>query len=1121
MKEMPDNELQPTWYKDAVIYQLHVKSFFDGKADGIGDFVGLTKKLGYLESLGINTLWLLPFYPSPLRDDGYDIADYMDINPSYGTMNDFKKFLSEAHSRGIRVITELVLNHTSDQHKWFKKSREAKPGSYWRDFYVWSDTKERYRDARIIFKDFETSNWTWDPIANAFFWHRFFSHQPDLNFENNAVHKELFKVIDFWLGMGVDGLRLDAVPYLYEQDGTNCENLPQTFAFLKKLRAHIEERFPGRMLLAEANQWPEDAVAYFGNGDMCQMAFHFPLMPRMFMALQMEDRFPIIDIMEQTPPIPENAQWAIFLRNHDELTLEMVSEEERDFMYRSYARDLSARINLGIRRRLAPLLQNSRRRIELLNILLLSLPGAPVIYYGDEIGMGDNHFLGDRNGVRTPMQWSPDRNAGFSPVNPQQLFLPVIIDPEYHYQSVNVENEERNLSSLLWWMRRAIAMRRTFKAFSRGSMTFVKSSNTSVLSFIRRTEDEILLVIINLSRFSQSAFLDLSQFSGFDPVDMFSSNRFPRITNSPYHLTLGFHDYFWLHLKPDYHADPRTESYTLPDFKAGPRWIELFTGSSARKIAAEVLPEYLAQRTTAGCRPKPITQTSIIDQFTIKDDSFHALLLLIRVKYADNKLDTILLPLTLELEVLANAVIGDDKGLILGLVNSGSDGIIYDCTFHPKFLQALSDIVKNKRTLKGLHGELYGESIERKYTCIDEVISPVSRIVKSGKRNSCASLNETMFIKVFRRLEEGKNPEVELPKRLTCDDCSIIPRHLGSVSYKGADTIMYNIASCSDYFNHSKSLWGFALDSVIMFLEEALAKSSEKAIVQSAAIEKKNSSSSGDNSSKTTGSLFEKKVQRLGEITAQMHLGLASELDVDFKKEPFTSLYQRSLYQSFRGLTHRIFGFLESAIESNSFAPEHIEKFKNIIRLRGEIDMLFKRSVTTRITAYRTRIHGDYHLGQILFMDEQFRICDFEGNPRNTLSERRLKRSPLSDVASMIHSFFNVAHLALVNKLQIQPRDRDSLLPQTQTWALTMANIFLGSYFNSLQQTFLGISSINTTQTFLQLFLLEQSLIDFEKALQPGNQMINTLPLCLNYYLKLPVFTSLSSFQELPPGNKS
>jgi len=496
MAQEPDNtSIDPLWYKDAVIYELHVKTFCDSDGDGMGDFRGLMGKLDYLQELGITAIWLLPFYPSPQRDDGYDIADYVDVNPNFGTLDDFRALLDAAHARNLRVITELVINHTSDQNPWFQKSRRAvaatgvggsgrarstgvnDPGYSddlaYKDFYVWSDTPEKFKDARIIFKDFETSNWAWDPLAKAYYWHRFYSHQPDLNFDNPAVHDAVEKVCDFWLSMGVDGLRLDAVPYLYEREDSNCENLAETHEYLRKLRAHVDAKFPNRMLLAEANQWPEDAAAYFGKGDESHMSFHFPLMPRMFMALQMEDRFPIIDIMEQTPSIPKNCQWAMFLRNHDELTLEMVTDEERDYMYRVYATDPHARINLGIRRRLAPLLANSRRKIELLDTLLFSMPGTPIVYYGDEIGMGDNFYLGDRNGCRTPMQWSPDRNAGFSRANPQQLYLPVTIDPEYHYEAVNVENQQKNLSSLLWWTRRVIAMRKNFKAFSRGSLEFL------------------------------------------------------------------------------------------------------------------------------------------------------------------------------------------------------------------------------------------------------------------------------------------------------------------------------------------------------------------------------------------------------------------------------------------------------------------------------------------------------------------------------------------------------------------------------------------------------------------------------------------------------------------------
>ncbi|HLW64966.1 MAG TPA: maltose alpha-D-glucosyltransferase, partial [Gemmataceae bacterium] len=536
---MSDRDAQ--WYKDAILYEVHVRAFHDSDGDGYGDFRGLTEKLDYLEDLGVTAIWVLPFYPSPLKDDGYDIADYTSVHPQYGNLEDFQNFLTQAHHRGIRVITELVLNHTSDQHPWFQRARHAPPGSVERNFYVWSDDPEKYRDARIIFKDFEPSNWSWDRVAKQYYWHRFYAHQPDLNYDNPAVWDAIFPLVDFWMDMGVDGMRLDAVPYLYEREGTNCENLPETHEFLKALRKHIDERYKDRMFLAEANQWPEDAVAYFGNGDECQMAFHFPVMPRLFMALHQEDRFPILDILAQTPPIPDNCQWCMFLRNHDELTLEMVTDEERDYMYRAYAEDRHARINLGIRHRLAPLLKNDRRRIELMNALLFSMPGTPVIYYGDEIGMGDNIFLGDRNGVRTPMQWSGDRNAGFSRANPQRLYLPVIIDPEYHYEAVNVEALQNNPNSLLWWMKRLIALRKRFPAFGRGTMEFMRSSNPKVLAFVRKYLDSRILVVANLSRFVQFAELDLQEFAGVAPEEVFGRTPFPRIGEQSYSLSLGPH----------------------------------------------------------------------------------------------------------------------------------------------------------------------------------------------------------------------------------------------------------------------------------------------------------------------------------------------------------------------------------------------------------------------------------------------------------------------------------------------------------------------------------------------------------------------------------------------------
>ena len=536
------------WYKDAIIYQTHIKSFRDSNADGYGDFKGLMDRLDYIESLGVTAIWLLPFYPSPLRDDGYDISQYEAINPQYGTIEDFKGFLDEAHRRRIRVITELVINHTSDQHPWFQRAKKAPKGSPERAFYVWSDDPKVYKDARIIFTDTERSNWTWDPEAEQFFWHRFFSHQPDLNFDNPKVFEAVVGVMKFWLRMGVDGLRLDAIPYLIERDGTNCENLPETHEVLKQLRAALDAEFPDRIFLAEANQWPPDVRPYFGDGDECHMAFHFPLMPRMFMALRKEDRTPIVEIMQQTPAIPEQCQWAIFLRNHDELTLEMVTDEERDYMYREYATDSRMRINVGIRRRLAPLMDNGRRQIELMNALLMSMPGTPIVYYGDELGMGDNVYLGDRNGVRTPMQWSDDKNAGFSEGDSAALYSPLIVDPPYGYHGINVEAQERTKTSLLRWMRRLIGVRKKYRAFGRGSFEVLHPANRAVLVFIRRYADEVILCVSNLSRYAQAVELDLRDFNGCVPVELWSDRGFPAIGELPYLLTLGPHGVFWFRL---------------------------------------------------------------------------------------------------------------------------------------------------------------------------------------------------------------------------------------------------------------------------------------------------------------------------------------------------------------------------------------------------------------------------------------------------------------------------------------------------------------------------------------------------------------------------------------------
>ncbi|PSN11969.1 maltose alpha-D-glucosyltransferase, partial [filamentous cyanobacterium CCP5] len=631
----------PLWFKQAIIYEVPVRAFADSNADGIGDFAGLTQRLDYLQDLGVTAVWVLPFFPSPLRDDGYDIADYGNVNPIYGTLEDFKEFLEAAHQRNIRVIIELIVNHTSDQHPWFQRARRSPKGSPERDFYVWSDSPQKYQEARIIFQDFELSNWTWDPIAQAYYWHRFYSHQPDLNYDNPAVQKAVFEVLDFWLAMGVDGLRMDAVPYLYEREGTNCENLPETHQFLKDLRRYVDASYPNRMLLAEANQWPEDAAAYYGDGDECHMNFHFPLMPRLFMSLRMEDNFPIIDILQQTPEIPDNCQWGLFLRNHDELTLEMVTDEDRDYMYRVYAHDPQMRINLGIRRRLAPLLGNDRRQIELLHSLLLSLPGTPVLYYGDEIGMGDNVYLGDRNGVRTPMQWSPDRNAGFSRASPQQLFLPLVIESEYHYEAVNVESQRTNANSLWYSFKRLIATRKRFQAFGLGSFELLHSNNRKVLAYMRTYGDEKILVVANLSRHLQTVELDLEDFSGLQPEEIFGRTQFPGITEDPYFLSVGPYGCYWFALKPQrsqMQAPPSERP--IPKLRLPQPWQTAFTRKELEIPLESALLHYLNSFSWFEGKAQ---SAHVIEAIPCDGEAVDARLVWLRVTYIDQEPQTYLL----------------------------------------------------------------------------------------------------------------------------------------------------------------------------------------------------------------------------------------------------------------------------------------------------------------------------------------------------------------------------------------------------------------------------------------------------------------------------------------------
>src|SRR5499427_1747272 len=803
--------VDPLWYKDAVIYELHVKTFCDSDGDGMGDFRGLMEKLDYLHELGITAIWLLPFYPSPLRDDGYDIADYFDVNPRYGTLEDFRAFLDAAHERNLRVITELVINHTSDQNPWFQKSRRAvakygplaagvDSGSEqmarvgdlgysdddltYKDFYVWSETPEKYKDARIIFKDFETSNWAWDPVAKAYYWHRFYSHQPDLNFDNPAVHDAVKKVCDFWLSMGVDGLRLDAIPYLYEREDTNCENLPETHKFLRELRAHVDAKFPNRMLLSEANQWPEDAAAYFGKGDETHMSFHFPLMPRMFMSLQMEDRFPIIDIMEQTPPIPENCQWAMFLRNHDELTLEMVTDEERDYMYRVYATDPHARINLGIRRRLAPLLANNRRKIELLNTLLFSMPGTPILYYGDEIGMGDNFYLGDRNGCRTPMQWSPDRNAGFSRANPQQLYLPVTIDPEYHYEAVNVENQQKNLSSLLWWTRRVIAMRKNFKAFSRGSLEFLNPDNPKVLAFLRHWENETIVVVANLSRFSQSAELDLSRFAGCVPREVFSRNLFRPIRKSRYVITLGPHAYYWFALHAPIDARRASKKHVVPTIKAPAQLDVSLSNSQREQLECDILPNHIQNSRWFGSKARSFRNLKVTEQLPFSPDADGARLWFIDVNYLDAPTETYAIPVKIASGETAHSITQNAPHAIVAQFGRKNGVVLCDAIWDAAFRSQLFDAIVRRRTLSAQAGQFVGLTTSG-FESKEFDIPANSHVLSAEQSNSSMLFDNKFFLKLYRKLEDGINPDVEITRFLTeKTDFPNVPAFVGALEYR-------------------------------------------------------------------------------------------------------------------------------------------------------------------------------------------------------------------------------------------------------------------------------------------------------------------------------------------------
>jgi maltose alpha-D-glucosyltransferase / alpha-amylase len=1055
------------WYKDAVIYELHVRAFADSDGDGIGDFPGLTSKLDYLQSLGVTAIWLLPFYPSPLRDDGYDIADYRSINPAYGTLRDFRAFLREAHKRGFRIITELVINHTSDQHPWFQRARRARAGSVHRDFYVWSDDPGRYPEARIIFKDFEHSNWSWDSLANAYYWHRFYHHQPDLNFDSPHVQREVFRALDYWLDMGVDGLRLDAIPYLFEREGTNCENLPETHDFLKKLRAHVDRRYPDRMLLAEANQPPEDSAAYFGDGDECHMNFHFPVMPRLFMSLRMEDRFPIVDILHQTPEIPDSCQWAMFLRNHDELTLEMVTEEDRDYMWRVYASDPQARINLGIRRRLAPLLGNDRRRMELMNALLLSLPGTPVLYYGDEIGMGDNIYLGDRNGVRTPMQWSTDRNAGFSRANPQRLFLPVIIDPEYHYEALNVEAQHGNPHSLLWWMRRILTLRRRFAAFGRGALELLHPENHRVLAFVRRHSEHCILVVANLSRFVQHVELDLSAFRGVAPIELFGGTRFPEIGDLPYLLTIGPHGFYWFDLEAPADAVPK-EGDGLPSLRVERSWTEVVEGESRTRLAA-ALSRILPGRRWFGAKARTVRELAIRQVVPIGEAKEpDAFLLLFEVEYTEGEAETYTL-------FVAYAR-GRDAGtlrhhhaaaLVADLdvaADSGAPGVLYDALYRPAFGRQLLLAISRRRSARGEGVELVPfvtSALER--TGLEALEPHVSRAEQS---NTSIFFGNRYMLKLFRRVEPGPNPELELGRYLT-EEARFphAPSLAGGLELRRGRTAPSSVAVVQAFVENQGDAWQLTLDTLGRYYERLLTSEPfepppplEDSILELA-----------ENLPAELPGILE-----VYPSSARL-LGRRTEL----APEPFTALYQRSIYQSARTLAVRVLQTLRR--QAPQLPAEERDQAESLLARRQELLDRFRRLVDGKIDAMRTRCHGDFHLGQVLFTGNDFFLIDFEGEPARPLSERRMKRSPLRDVAGMIRSFDYAAFTALLHARHrglVHPEHLPVLEPWARYWYRFTAAIFLASWLEHAGGPPLVPPDRSHLELMLDAFLLEKALYE-------------------------------------------
>jgi maltose alpha-D-glucosyltransferase / alpha-amylase len=1063
------------WYKDAIVYELPVKAFYDSNSDGIGDFAGLAEKLDYIRDLGVNTIWLLPFYPSPMKDDGYDVADYHNVAPAYGTRQDFLQFVREAHRRDLRIITEMILNHTSDQHPWFQAARRAPKGSNKRNFYVWTDDPRRYAGTRVIFSDTEKSNWTWDDVAQQYYWHRFFSHQPDLNFDNPKVLKAIFKTMRFWLDMGVDGFRLDAIPYLVEREGTNNENLPETHAVLKQIRALLDEHYGDRLLLAEANQWPEDVREYFGNGDECHMAYHFPLMPRMYSAIAQEDRHPITEIMGQTPEIPERCQWAIFLRNHDELTLEMVTSKERDYLYQTYAADPRARLNLGIRRRLAPLLDNDLDKIKLMNSLLLSMPGSPMIYYGDEIGMGDNVYLGDRDGVRTPMQWRPDRNGGFSSADPQRLYLPPIMDPVYGYQAVNVEAQAREPSSLLNWMRRMLAARKLHKAFGRGTLTFLRPANRKILAYLREYEDDLLLCVVNLARSAQPVELDLAQYEGLIPIEVMGRTSFPSIAEAPYVLTLPGHGFMWFRLVKGSEAaakrDDRTLREELPVLVLFDGWQSLFRdrvvpwrialSEKVRvQLECELLPAFVAGQRWYAAKGETLKRVTLVDHVEWGEAPSSWLITLASAERATGEPQTYLLPLSLVWEDAPEERMRAVQDATIARVRQqGRVGALADAFSDEAFCRALAgaigageDIRCARGTIRFMRARAFTELAGNDAAAWQGQV----RSMGAESSNTLLVLGERLLLNASRRLHPGISPELEIGRFLseTVNFAHVVPI-AGAIEYVAGDGAVTTLALLQGFVANQGDAWAYTLNYVEQFLEQyrdGLLPSGAPADIHGG---------------------YLALIRTVGKRTAELHAALAQRTgNPAFDPEPVEprdlSAWVRTAHDVAEATLDRLEqrrATLDSATQSQA---------AQLIAARAELLKRIDTSAPTAARAFKTRLHGDYHLGQVLLTQNDFVITDFEGEPARPLAERRQKHSALRDVAGMLRSFNYALHQAISHATVERPDALESLQAPARAWEVVAKAAFLDAYRDTASRAGL-FASWDEMRGLLDLFLLEKA----------------------------------------------